>query len=593
MAFSSSDGTLREVQEGGETFSSKDDQDTICCMVLMRNNHTLFPGMSSGSIRAYKWPPSQFNGKYSEQMVHDSPVTQIRMSTGGDLLFSASSTGHVFVHHTVLIDKKTGKVTDSSNVPIREWNAENRHVIVLQKDWEAKAAEMKELATELDDSKANFSFVMHSKDNEWVETVRSTRAESATAIMRERERYEELNNRHELYVHKHIEIVQKLEGERDRLTQELENSYEEKLRVAYKRLDHQSEQLETVRQKAEQVLLKQEASHLEELDAVAFANAKQLRDLKKVAEEFKKELQLERAKSREINKQQETEYELEIQILEKSKEKPVEEERRVSALKQGLLAQERNKYDRLRSKMGLSEAKKLEDLHKIKALEDKIENLESTLCGYKKQLEERERSFHEKEKTILHLRSNNRTLDNFRFVLDARISKLQEEKGPVEEHVKQLETHIRDMYNELVEEFTEKKATELQVNNKDMKLDALGKEVIKLRTACREKDREVSNLSHAISTSSTMADAYEVQQYIKDVHHIQVLKDSKYKKRVNDDSPTVSNTDGNGDAIAAMEESTRQRNFMLQTVNAQKKALKSSNQKWPTSHRRTFKKMPS
>lgn len=62
---------------------------------------------------------------------------------------------------------------------------------------------------------------------------------------------------------------------------------------------------------------------------------------------------------------------------------------------------------------------------------------------------ERESTLEDKEKSILDLRRKNMTLDNFRFVLDHRVTQLMDERGPITEHIKGLEGHIDAMYDEL------------------------------------------------------------------------------------------------------------------------------------------------
>ena len=62
--------------------------------------------------------------------------------------------------------------------------------------------------------------------------------------------------------------------------------------------------------------------------------------------------------------------------------------------------------------LGLDVACKIEDDKTIKSLKQKVAALQSTLGRYEHALEEREVAFREKEKTILSLRSSNKTLDN-------------------------------------------------------------------------------------------------------------------------------------------------------------------------------------
>lgn len=57
-----------------------------------------------------------------------------------------------------------------------------------------------------------------------------------------------------------------------------------------------------------------------------------------------------------------------------------------------------------------------------------IFGIDFPLSTYPCALAERSRSLEEKEKTIVELRNNNRTLENFRYVLDHRLKQLMEER---------------------------------------------------------------------------------------------------------------------------------------------------------------------
>ena len=131
-------------------------------------------------------------------------------------------------------------------------------------------------------------------------------------------------------------------------------------------------------------------------------------------------------------------------------------------------------------------------------LRQKNTKLEETLKHFERNLQERESSLQDKERTILNLRSNNRTLDNFRYVLDHRISQLTKEKGPIAEHIDKLEAHIRNMYEELVNEFAAKKSTDRILNQKELKIEAFSNEVSKLRVSVREKERKIFSICHDI-----------------------------------------------------------------------------------------------
>ena len=122
------------------------------------------------------------------------------------------------------------------------------------------------------------------------------------------------------------------------------------------------------------------------------------------------------------------------------------------------------------------------------------------------------------EKQVLRMRIGNRTLDNFRcagrsrarraapryraltllrltrapppraarrFVLDHRIGQLTHERGPVFDHVDKLEAHIRELNEELVREFAEKKESDHDAALKEAKLEGALSDIQKLRCVAR------------------------------------------------------------------------------------------------------------
>ena len=74
-------------------------------------------------------------------------------------------------------------------------------------------------------------------------------------------------------------------------------------------------------------------------------------------------------------------------------------------------------------------------------------------------LEARDEALAAKEKEIAALRMDGHTLDNYKYVLDHRVENMAAERGPIIKHVANLESHIDDMYAEMVSEFEDKKVS--------------------------------------------------------------------------------------------------------------------------------------
>lgn len=91
------------------------------------------------------------------------------------------------------------------------------------------------------------------------------------------------------------------------------------------------------------------------------------------------------------------------------------------------------------------------------------------LDDVKDQLNQKKLIIKEKEKNIKDLKNYSEHLDNFKFVLHHKIKSLRDEKAPMEEQVKVLEQHIRNMYNELAEETTKNKNLDQKLKDSNSK----------------------------------------------------------------------------------------------------------------------------
>jgi hypothetical protein len=119
-------------------------------------------------------------------------------------------------------------------------------------------------------------------------------------------------------------------------------------------------------------------------------------------------------------------YTGELLSLRDKKDKDIAAERKERVKKQSELTSKDNKFDALSKKV--QEMKVVTEGREAKYQEEIAKNvsLDKTLAHYEQHMQEREVMLAEKERTILALRSTNRTLDNFRFVLDHRLQQFME-----------------------------------------------------------------------------------------------------------------------------------------------------------------------
>ncbi len=93
-----------------------------------------------------------------------------------------------------------------------------------------------------------------------------------------------------------------------------------------------------------------------------------------------------------------------------------------------------------------------------------------------KQLAERESIINQKEQQIKEFRNKNIHLQNFRSVYDHRVSTLNEEHGPLVEHLENMEKHIKTIYKELLDEANSNKRLREQLLDKKGKITDLGEQ---------------------------------------------------------------------------------------------------------------------
>ena len=86
------------------------------------------------------------------------------------------------------------------------------------------------------------------------------------------------------------------------------------------------------------------------------------------------------------------------------------------------------------------------------------------------------------------------------------------------DHISKLENHIKDMYDELVNEFYEKKHTDRVLANKDLKIAGLSSDVKKLRVENREKDRTIQTICHDLTKAKNLTLASAIQAKFKQMY---------------------------------------------------------------------------
>ena len=315
-----------------------------------------------------------------------------------------------------------------------------------------------------------------------------------------------------------MEEKERTDAEHVRVVQEVENQYEHKLALELERYDALSEQVESMRQECEILLDSAEAAHTAALKDKETAAAAREAELQRQLDALHENVETNKKRFKTILEEVELEHEQEIDARKKRETAKIAEAQKNMAAKQKDLTFQNSRNDQLVKKMNeLNQQKEVLD-QRLDEAEARCRRLDELLAHADRVILEQKKSIADKEKQILNLRAGNRTLDNFRFVLDHRINQLTQERGPITAHVDELEKHIHEMYEELVTEFQEKKATDREMSNKDLKIEGLTREATKLRASVREKERVITSIQADLERHVKTTEVKDLESALKDMY---------------------------------------------------------------------------
>ena len=122
-----------------------------------------------------------------------------------------------------------------------------------------------------------------------------------------------------------------------------------------------------------------------------------------------------------------------------------------------------------------------------------------------------------KEQKIKEYRNKNYHLQNFKSVYDYQVSTLKEAHEPLTDYVKNLEQHIKTMYNELLSEAEASKQLEESIKKLDGSINSMKKKVKDDTTVFRETKRQFDVMEHGLVQTTTMQDNDQYKTRLKEV----------------------------------------------------------------------------
>lgn len=527
--------------------------------IYMSNCHIyIFPIVIAIFIYIYR--------RYRQFRIHSGPIVRLCTTIDDFYLFSVAEDGTFFINRII----QGGARGDISSLLLEDHpNKGNMHTkvgLVLQQQVRDTNIQIAELNKKLKEVQEEAVYNIHMKDGEWGKKVRLLTDEYDEQLAAERERYEALQQAHESYVRQQHELFDKRENDHIKMIEMLENKHEHRMEQEMRRRDEADEKVHEIRLLATARAEQQDQDYQAIIEELQGENTKIVTAMNDKIMTLDQELRQNKRKFEEILHQAEWDEDKSVQEQKQLLAKAQEEQELLQTKLVEKLDKKNDLNRRLEEKMKEMQAAAEIQEQQYNELSADYGKLEGTLEHFAKHMQEREITLDDKDKVITKLRANERTLDNFRYVLNTRIKQLQAEQKPKDERIKDLRAETIAKDEELDRAMKERKSLETQIKDVKLKLDTKKGEVKKVRGRLLKKERELEQLENAITTIVTHTLPRDYEAAIA-----QLYKDITKKNRLSGDNDEGKSSLPDRGVIA---ESNRQRDYMEQTVGTLKRELK-------------------
>jgi WD40 repeat protein len=485
----SNDNTLRVYSEHGTNLMAHDTP-TDCvftCFLLAKDLQVLVLGTDRGTVQVKLWPILELRDSEGNLMgasevvefyVSTKAVTQLELSYDRQFLFVSSEDGSIFVLTVRQIQeggRQTAEVAETevfktknllSSIEVMTMNALS---LIPQSQLGQSEAQIKDLEEKIRTLESDKAEELRVKDEEAAVQFKALNQQHDSAITGNRKQYQELDTQIKKEREAHAAATASLKDQHEAALLSLEAKHTQRFKDELERYDRLKDDYEELKL--------QYSSELEEIlgfhkDTVQTVETQYKQRLTEVQEAYNKMLADMRGdgeKYETIIMQIEEEYEKEIANLRAELRSELDEERS-KTMKYVSDNRKLQKTCQEASQVTSDNEQKYNELdQRFKALQHEADLTKDMMNKMKDQLEERDELIKRKEATIKELRSFNIHLQNFRFVLDQKIKTLRDERVSDEDKLVRLQDDIRDMYNELLEEFSQIQTAKEDVKTLRMK----------------------------------------------------------------------------------------------------------------------------
>eukprot|EP00392_Amoebophrya_sp_AT5.2_P012675 g12782.t1 len=437
-------------------------------------------------------------------------------------------------------------------------------------------SEVQELRERIENVRNDAAYTLAQKEGEVEETVRDLTDANEKKLTEEAERYESLADNHLKMQELSAEQSSLKTEEFEQMSRRAEQDQETRLTKEYEKQNRLVAEIQALREKNRADLMKLEESYEAQIDALKKHSESAMKELRSEYDKVCAMLKTDGLKFEEAMKQQEEEYEAEISEVQDLKRSALqaESERYNGALRDTVSM--KNQISALQMQIRGQQ----EDLSRSGRQQEELKRkLEEVLEMFRKaqdQLKDRERVIKVKDEALQKLRSNQKHLESFRYVLFHKVQTLEKERDPLEEQVTELKDSVQGMYQEMVQDLRKKQTLETRNAEKHYKIQNLVAESNVLARNLKATKKDFKNFVSEITDS---LDIVAVDETNKDpTRLISQMKDvvARYESKVNiyRSSQELAEEEKRTGLPAITDEAMRQRDHLMGKAKAMSESTK-------------------
>ncbi|EGR28381.1 WD repeat protein [Ichthyophthirius multifiliis] len=495
-----SDNKLRIFKEKGQIQVCE--HETSPCQFtsihISKRFDTIIFGTSEGSIRIYLWPFWTFKAKsmdYLEIPIHQCTITSIKISQDYQYLITCSEDSSIFFSKIrEFVEGEDVTVTDFFNQQ-KENNYEALEKVTLAYSLnnlclcskiaqEQKKESIKELEFRLQNYKSDIDDEKEKWGEIYAQRIKTLKEKHNDQKQKQKENLLKIQQEYDQKFEELREKKANQKQEMEEIEEKLNEMNSKDLIQCYQRRDELTEKLQNLKSK-----FSNQIEHAQQQYNYTLKKVQDEYDIKfsDIFNKYKNALENvtnDQHKFHEVLSQQEQDFDTYFTKTKQNLKEELEEELR----KTEELRSSNSKYNKeiqnyKERKQYLQQESEQLSLE-IKNLELDQKNFEDKQNQMVNQLNEKEDIINMREQQIKDLRSKNIHLQNFQKVYDYQVNTLKDERQPLKEHLLNMEKHVKNLYNELLEESGANK-------NIDKDIEKTENKTKEMKIQLREKQKDV------------------------------------------------------------------------------------------------------